>query len=161
MGGHDGPNTNLADQLHVTILDTIVHHLDIVSRSRISHPLAARFAIALGSDALKDILDVWPGFLISTGHQRRAIAGALLSSRDAGSDKADALGLEVVGPAVGIWIVRVAAINDDVSRLNMGQEGLDEVVDGLAGHDEHHHTTGLLELGDKVLDGVGALDRFA
>ena len=38
-------------------------------------------------------------------------------------------------------------------RLQERDQLLDEVVDRLAGHDQHHHATRLLQLGDEILDG--------
>lgn len=43
----------------------------------------------------------------------------------------------------------------------MGEEGLDEVIDRLSGHDQHHNTARLLQLGHEFFDGVCALDGLA
>lgn len=169
----------LADQLHVTVLDTVVHHLYVVTGTLVADPLAAGLAVGLCGDGLEDVLgglldvsgrviagssylDVGPGLLVTTGHDAGAVAGALLSSRDTGSDESDALCLEVVGAAVCVGVVRVTTVDDDVALLGTTlEEQLDEVIDGLSGHDEHHHAAGLLELGDELLDGVGADNRLA
>ena len=155
--------TYLANQLHVTVLDTVVHHLDVVAGALVTNPLAAGLAVRLGGDGLEDVLDVWPGLLVTTRHDAGAIASALLSSGDSRSDEADALGLEVFCAAVGVGVVRVTAIDDDVALFyaTLVEKKLDEVVDGLAGHDKHHHATGLLELLHKLLDGVGANNGLA
>ena len=55
--------TYLANQLHVTVLNTVVHHLDVVTGTLVSDPLAAGLAVRLGGDGLEDVLDVWPGLL--------------------------------------------------------------------------------------------------
>ena len=45
----------LADELHVTVLDAIVHHLDVVSAAAFADPVTAGLAIRrLGTDGLKD-----------------------------------------------------------------------------------------------------------
>ena len=107
-------------------------------------------------------LDVWPGLLVTTGHDGGTVTGTLLSSRDTSSDESDTLGLEVVCAAVGVGVVGVTTVDDDVALLGASlEEELDEVVDGLTGHDEHHHAAGLLELGDELLDGVGANNGLA
>ena len=107
-------------------------------------------------------LDVWPGLLVTTGHDGGTVTGTLLSSRDTSSDEPDTLGLEVVCAAVGVGVVGVTTVDDDVALLGASlEEELDEVVDGLTGHDEHHHAAGLLELGDELLDGVGANNGLA
>lgn len=156
-------NTNLANELHVTVLNTVVNHLDVVTSTLVTDPLAACLAVRLGGDALEDVLDERPGLLVTTGHDGGAVAGTLLTTGDTGTDEADTLLLEVLGAAVGVGEVRVATVDDDVALFNsaLGEEELDEVVDGLAGHDEHHHDSGLTELLDKLFDGVGALDGLA
>lgn len=139
-----------------------MNHLDVVAGTLVTDPLAAGLAVRLGGDGLEDVLDVGPGLLVTTGHDGGAVAGTLLTTGDTGTDVADALGLEVLGAAVGVGEVGVATINDDVTRLKaVLEEELDEVVDGLAGHDEEHHAPGLLELGDELLDAVRANDALA
>jgi hypothetical protein len=155
--------TYLADELHVTVLNTVVNHLDVVTSTLVTDPLAAGLAVRLGRDALEDILDVRPGLGVTTGHDRGTVTGTLLTTGNTGTDEADTLGGEVLGTAVGIGVVRVTTVNDDITLLDatLVQEELNEVVNGLAGHDEHHHTAGLLELGAELLDGVSTNDRLA
>jgi hypothetical protein len=50
----------LADQLHVTVLDAIVHHLHKVTRTVFAHPITTRLAVRLCRDRLKDVLHRWP-----------------------------------------------------------------------------------------------------
>jgi hypothetical protein len=135
-----------------------VDHLDVVASTLITNPLAAGLAIRLGSNGLEDVLDERPRLLVTTGHQRGAVAGTLLTTRDTGADEADTLGVEVLCAAGGVWEMRVAAINDDVALLEVGEESLDEVIDGLAGHDEEHDAAGRLKLGAELLDGVSTDD---
>ena len=48
---------SLADQLHVAVLDAIVDHLDVVTRTAIADPVTTRNAsVHLGGDALKNVL---------------------------------------------------------------------------------------------------------
>lgn len=100
-----------------------------MSGTLVSDPLAAGLAVALGRNALEHILDVRPRLLISTRHDAGAISGALLTTRNTGADKADALGSQVLGTAVGVREVGVAAVNDDVALLDTAlvQKELDEV----------------------------------
>lgn len=151
----------LANELHVTILNTVVDHLDVVTGTLVTNPVTARLVVALSRDALEDVLDRRPGSLVTTGHHGRTVAGALLATGNAGANEVETLGLEVLGPPVGVGEVRVSTINDDVSGVEQGQEGLDPVVDGLASLHEKHNTAGLLEGGDELLGGVGANNGFA
>lgn len=156
--------TYLANELHVTVLNTVVYHLDVVSSTLISHPLAtwvAMVTLALGSDALENILDVWPGLLISTGHQGRSVSRTLLASGYTRTDESDPLARQVLCSAVGVREMGITTIDDDVALLEQGQEGLDEIVNRLAGHDQEHDTARCLELGDELLEGVGTFNRLS
>ena len=46
----------LANQLHVTVLDTVVDHLDVVTSTLVTDPLATGLAVRLGGDGLEDVL---------------------------------------------------------------------------------------------------------
>ncbi len=49
----------LADELHVAVLDAVVHHLDVVACAAFADPVAAGGAVVdLGGDGLEDRLDV-------------------------------------------------------------------------------------------------------
>lgn len=155
--GDDLDCTDLRDELHVTVLNTVVNHLDVVASTVVTDPLAAGLAVRLGGDVLEDLLDVRPGLLVTTGHDGGTVAGTLLTARDTGTDEADTLGLKVLSAAVGVGVVGVATVNDNVTLLKtVLEEELNEVIDGLAGHDEEHHAAGSLELGDELLDAVCA-----
>lgn len=151
----------LADELHVTVLDTVVDHLDVVTSTLVTNPLAASLTVALGGDALEDVLDVRPGLLATTRHQRGAISGTLLTTGDTGADKSEALAGKVLGAAVGVGEVRVTTIDDDVALVKERQKLLDPLVNRLTGLDQKHDTTGRLELADKLLDGLGTNDGLA
>jgi hypothetical protein len=151
----------LANKLHVTVLDTVVDHLDVVTSTLIADPLTARLTIALGSDALEDVLDVRPGLLVATGHQRRAISSTLLTTRDTRADESDTLGSKVLGAAVGVGEVRVTTINDDVTLVEERQKLLNPVIDSRTGLDEEHDTTRRLELANELLVGVSANNGLA
>lgn len=149
------------DQLHVSVLNTVVHHLDVVSGTLITNPVAAGLTITLGRHALEDILDKGPGLLVTAGHQAGAVTGTFFTARDAGAYEPDALLGQVLGSAVGVRVVRVSAINNDVTLFDEGEQALNEVVDRLAGHDQQHDTTGLLQLRAEFLHRVGSHDRLS
>lgn len=160
LGPHDEV-PYLANELHVTVLNTVVNHLDVVTSTLVADPLTAGLAVALGSDGLEDVLDVRPGLLVTTGHDGGAISGTLLTTRDTRADKADVLASKILGAAVGVGEVRVTTINDDVALSKERQELLNPVIDSLAGLDEEHDAAGGLELANKLLDAVGADNGLA
>jgi hypothetical protein len=138
-----------------------VNHLDVVASTFVTDPVTAGLTVALGGNALEDVLNVGPSGLVTTGHERGAVAGTLLTTGNTAADEVDALVGEVAGAAVGVGVVGVTTINDDIALLEEGEEGLDEVIDGLSGHDEKHNATRALELGAELLNGVGTDDGLA
>lgn len=86
------------------------------------------------------------------------MSGTFFSSRNTGANEEQALGLELLGSADGIGIVRVSTIDDNVTSLKMGFKLLDEVVNGLASLDEKNNFAGTLQLGNKLLNRVSPLD---
>lgn len=153
--------THLANQLHVTILDTVVDHLDVVASTLISDPVAAGLTVTLSSNALEDVLDVGPGLLVTSGHQRGTITSTLFTSRDAAANEADTLLGQRFAATVGIREVGVTTVNNDVTLLKVRQKRLDESVHRLASHDEEDDNTRALELGDEFLDRVGTDNGLA
>lgn len=152
----------LTNQLHVTVLDTVVDHLDEVAGTLVTDPVTAGLAVVtLGGDALEDVLDVRPGGLVTTGHERGTVTGTLLTTRDSAANEADALLGQVLGTAVAVGEVGVTTVDDDVTLLEVRQESLDELVNGLTSHDQKHDTAGALELGAELLNGVSTNDGLA
>lgn len=139
-----------------------MNHLDEVASTLVTNPVTAGLVVVtLGGNALEDVLDVRPGLFVTTGHERGTVTGTLLTTGDATADEAKALLGEVLGAAVAVGKMRVATVNDDITLVEMRQEGLDELVDRLASHDQEHDTTGTLELGAELLDGVSTNDGLA
>ena len=145
----------------VRICLTVVNHLDIVTGTRLTDPVAAGLAVDLSSGFLENLLDVWPGGGRTTRHQRRTVASTLLTTRDTGTDEQETLGLELLGAADRVGVVRVTTVDDDVTLFKVRGELIDECIDSRASLDEEDDFAWRLELGDELLDGVGALDLCA
>ena len=147
-----------ADQLHVAVFDAVVHHLDVVAGAHFADPLAARrAAFHLGRHGLEDILDVRPGRGRAARHDARAVAGAFFATGNAGADVEHALAFDVFLPAVGVVEKRIATIDNDVTGFEVRDDLVDELVDRLAGLDQHHDAARALELGDHFFDRVRPL----
>ena len=89
------------------------------------------------------------------------MASALLTTGHTRADEEKTLGLELLGAADGIRVVGVTAINDNVSRLEVRDELLDELVDGRTGLHEEDDLARTLELSAELLNGPGADDLGA
>ena len=151
----------LANKLHVTVLNTIVDHLDVVASTGGADPVAAGLTVSLGSNVLEDGLDMGPGLRGTTGHERRTSSGTLFTTRDTRANKQKSLGLELFVAAVRVGEVRVTTVNDDITLLEVGLELSNEVVNSITGLDEQNNTAGSLEVGNELLNGVSANDGLA
>jgi hypothetical protein len=78
---------DLADQLHVTILDPVVDHLDVMSGTFLTDPVAAGLTIGLRRDGLEDLFDVGPCVGVATGHQGGTVTSTLFTSRNTSPNK--------------------------------------------------------------------------
>ena len=125
----------LGDKLHVRIFDAVMHHLDVVAGPLRPDMGDARRVIDLRRHLAHDGLDAPVGVELAAGHHARAVQRPLLAPGDAHADEADAGVLEFGEAAVGVRVERVAAVDQDVARLEMRQKLGDHVVDRLSGLD--------------------------
>ncbi len=142
----------LADELHVAVLDAVVHHFDVVTGAVGSHVTAAGLALGDSRDLRVDGSDRLPAFLRAAGHDGRALERALFTAADADAEEMNALLLEVLFAALGISPKGIATVDDDVARLEERDELLDHGVHRRTGlyHDLGLARTG--EGGDKLFE---------
>ena len=107
----------LGDELHVGVLDAVVHHLDEVAGAVRADVGAARHAVDLGRDLLEDRAEGLVRLLGPAGHDRRAEQRALLAAGDAGADEVQALLAQRGLAPDRVGEVRVAGVDDDVALL--------------------------------------------
>src|SRR5208337_2440876 len=111
-----------------------------------THPIATGSAIFdLGGDGLKDFLHMRPRGGIAARHDRRPMARAFLASRYAGPDEEYALFSKIFRAAAGVRPVRIAPVDDDVALLEVRQDILNHVVDGVARLHHQHDAPGWFE----------------
>ena len=140
-------------------------HLYIVSSAGFTNPVTARLSLNLGSGRLENLLDCRPCSWGATRHERRSITGTLLTTGDTRTYEKETFSLKFLGTADRVWVVGVTTIDDDVTRLEMGDELANEVIDSRAGLDEKNDFTRSLEFFAELLyrectDDVGACLRF-
>jgi hypothetical protein len=107
---------------------TIVHHFDVVASAGLAHPVSAGISLNLSRGLLENLLDGRPGIMRTTGHERGAITGAFLTTGHTRSNEEESLGFEFLDATDCIGIVRVSAVDDDVTLFEMGGQLLDEVI---------------------------------
>ena len=129
----------LGDELHVAVLDAVVHHLHVVPRAVGPDPVAAGDPFrGGGGDRGEHPGHLGPGRARAARHDRGPVTGALLSPRDAGPDEPQPGCFSGGSAADGVGEQRVAAVDDDVSRIEQRHQPFDEGVDRVAGlHHQH------------------------
>ena len=134
-------------------------NFDVVPGAVLAHPVGARLTgRSFGADRLKNIFHERPCGGASARHHRRAEARALFAAGDAGADKQHSFALEVLRAADGVGEMRVAAVDDEIARLEVRQQRFDKVIHGLARLDHQHDLAGTLQQADHLFDRVGADD---
>ena len=131
---------------------TVVDHLHVVAGTGLTDPITAGLAVDLSRGGLENLLDVRPRGGRTTGHERGTVTGTLLTTGNTRANKQETLGLELLCAADGVGVVRVTTVDDDVTLLELGDELVDEGIDGSTGLDEEDDFAGALELGDELVD---------
>ncbi len=102
-------------RLHQAVFDAVVHHLDEVARA-IRADMSPT-PISGGREGLEDRAQTFDRFGLAAHHQ----AVTLLQAPDAAArpdiDKMQAAGFDDGGVANGVLVVAVAAVDDDVARV--------------------------------------------
>src|SRR5579871_3616910 len=112
-------------ELHVGIFDAVMHHLHVVPRALRTDVSAAGDAIDLRRHLGQHRCDAVPGFAVAARHHARALERALLAAGNAHADETDLFRFAGLVAAGGVGEERIAAVDDDVARIEMGQELVD------------------------------------
>ena len=142
----------LADQLHVGVLDAVVHHLDEVPGAVGADVGAAGHAVDVRGDLLEQRAERLVGLGRAARHDRRAVERALLAAGDAGADEVQAALADRLLAADGVGVERVAAVDDDVAFFHGVGELVDDGVGRVAGLDHDDHPPRLLQRGKEFRD---------
>ncbi|SRR6266702_2395143 len=126
-------------------MHTIVHHFDVVAGAGLTHPISAGITLNLSRGFLENLLDGRPGIRRTTRHERGAITGAFLTTGHTRPNEEESLGFEFLDATDRIGIVRVSAINDDVTLFEMGGQLLDEGIYSGPGFNEKDNLARALE----------------
>ncbi len=145
----------LRDELHVRVLDAVVHHLHEVPGPVGTDVRGARGTVLRpGGDPLQHRAQGGVRLGGAARHDARAVQGALLAAGDARPDEVDTALAQLLLPATGVLEVGVAAVDDDVAVLQQGRELLDHRVRRFPGLHHDHQAPGALQRGDELLGGV-------
>mmetsp|Transcript_13321 Transcript_13321/g.32540 ORF Transcript_13321/g.32540 Transcript_13321/m.32540 type:complete len:562 (-) Transcript_13321:464-2149(-) len=141
----------LADELHVAVLNAVVHHLDVVARAALANVHHARPVVHLRRHLLHDVPDVRVRLGRAARHHGGAPARALLAARHAHAHVQQALLAHLGLAALRVLVPLIATINDDVAGLHVLAQLLNSLVNRGTCLDQDDDTPGLLQRGDEVL----------
>ena len=108
---------SFGDELHVAVLDAVVHHLDEVPGAVGTDVGDARAGIAFGGDGGEHGLKLAIGFRFAAGHEGRAVARAFFAAGDAHAEKAQVVHAHFLFAALRVLKPGVAAVDENVARL--------------------------------------------
>nr|CAB3489801.1 unnamed protein product [Digitaria exilis] len=135
----------LRNELHIAILDPVVDHLDEVASAAGANEGDASPVLRLRGGLLEDVPDVVVRVDVAAGHERRPVPRALLPAGHAHPEVQDPAGRGLLDAALRVLVPLVAAVDDGVAGLEVGDEGLDGGVDGASRLDEEHDGAGASE----------------
>ena len=133
----------LRDQLHVGVLDAVVHHLHEVACAVVADVGHARLALCDRGDRLEDRPESHPRLVGAARHDRWAVERTLFAAGDACTDEVDARLTDRLLAADGVGEVGVAAVDDDVARFEDPDELVDDRIRAAAGLDHDDGRAGL------------------
>ena len=129
---------SLGNELHQAVLDAVVHHLDVVPRRTLTDVGHAGVVAHFGGYRFQDGLHYLPRRFVTAGHDAGTTPCPFRTARNAGPEEADVFGLEVLVAAVGVVVVAVPPVDDDVTLVQLRQQTLDHFIDDLAGGHQQH-----------------------
>ena len=144
----------LTDELHIGVLDPVVHHLDEVSGAVRPDVRAAGNAVDVSRDLLQQRTQRRIGLTGATGHDRRSVKRALLAAGDARSDEMQSAIGHRLFTADGVGVQRVAPVDDDVAGFHRVGEFVDHRVGGVTGLHHDQHPSRSLQRGEEFRDGL-------
>ena len=117
-----------------------MNHLDKMSRTGRSHPLAARRAVGcFGSNTLQNRLHFFPGAYRTARHDRSSIQCTLFTAGNTCSHKTEASRFGQCHTAIGIFIIGIAAVYQYISRREQREKLLHQFVYRTTGTNHHHY----------------------
>ncbi len=158
-GAHPEQVKGLRDQLHVGVLDAVVHHLDEVPGPVRANVHAARGAVDLRRDRFEHRAERAVRLGRAARHDARPVQGAFLAAGHSGSDEVQPARAQLPLAAAGIGVVRVAAVDDDVALVQQRDKFPDDRVGGLARLDHDDDRAGPFQGRDEVLGGLTRDER--
>mmetsp|Transcript_932 Transcript_932/g.3085 ORF Transcript_932/g.3085 Transcript_932/m.3085 type:complete len:519 (+) Transcript_932:241-1797(+) len=135
----------LGDELHVPVLDAVVHHLNEVPGAAFADERDARAGVRLRGGRREHFLHGLVRLHVAAGHHGRTVPRALFAAGDAHAHVEEVLRVRLLDAAFGVLVPLVPAVDDDVPGLHVLGEAFDRRVHGRARFHEDDHGARLLK----------------
>ena len=122
--------------------------------------IAARLSIGFCADGAEDGADGFPGFLRAAGHNAGAVERAFFAAGYAGAHIHQAGRFHLLCAADGIFEKRVAAVDDQISGGEQGQQFVNYGVYRFAGLHHQHNAARFLQKADKFFQCIAGGDAL-
>ena len=144
---------SLTNDLHVGVLDAIVHHLHEVASAIWTDVGAARHAIDLRGDGLQQWAQVFVGLLGATGHDGGAVESTFFATGNARADEHESTLGHLALTADGVRVQGVSTIDDDIALIHGISQLVDHGIRASSGGNHDQGTTWTLQGGHEIFDG--------
>ena len=146
----------LADELHIGVLDTVVHHFYKMTGAVGADMGHTRFAIfgGAGRDRFEDGAEGAVRVGGAARHNRGAVQRALFTTRNTGAHKVQTACTHRSLPADCVGVERITAVDNDVARLKHLTKLINHRIRGVAGLHHDDRGAGSLQCGSELFEGV-------
>ncbi|MNJ69023.1 hypothetical protein D3C77_653280 [compost metagenome] len=103
-----------ANKLHITVFNAVVYHFDIVACAIFPDIGRARITVYLGRYSSKNWFHQLIGILLTAWHDCRTFQRTFFAARNARSNKAEALSLQLFVSSLCIREIGVSAVDQNI-----------------------------------------------
>ncbi|MPM76755.1 hypothetical protein SDC9_123754 [bioreactor metagenome] len=144
---------SLVNNLHITVFNTIMHHLHEMSGAVLAHPVATgRAVIYFCGYRLEDLFHIRPRPGGTAGHHRRAEQCPFLAPGNAGTYIQQSFAFHLFCTADGIREMAVSSIYDNISGFKQWDELSDKIIYRFSGFYQHHYLTRAFERSNQFFE---------
>mmetsp|Transcript_11405 Transcript_11405/g.15970 ORF Transcript_11405/g.15970 Transcript_11405/m.15970 type:complete len:304 (+) Transcript_11405:924-1835(+) len=141
---------SFGDELHISVLDTIVNHLHVVTSATWTNPSHTWSVINLSSAFTYNWLDALVSFLWSARHHGRPVASSFFTTRYAHPHVLYFLRLQFLRTANSIREPLISAVYDDIAFFHILDKSFDGQIYGLPCFHKNNHCSWLADCSDEI-----------
>uniref|UniRef100_A0A0A0KUU0 Uncharacterized protein n=1 Tax=Cucumis sativus TaxID=3659 RepID=A0A0A0KUU0_CUCSA len=140
----------LRNELHITIFNTIMHHLNEISGTPFTYVSNTRTIINLSSYLLENILNIRISLKRSSRHQRGTMTSTIFTTRNPHPKIKNPSFRSLRNSTLSILIPLITTINDCITRLQVVRQGSNGLIDGQTSLNEDDNRSRTLNRENKI-----------